>query len=263
MVNRRVGIFGGTFDPPHLGHLMVAEGIREDLELDEVRFVPCRRPPHKDRPDLTEAMHRYAMVVAAILQNPTFAASALEVERPGKSYSIDTVRLLQADVGSNADMFFVSGLDSFLEVKTWKEPEELLRLSHFVIVSRPGSHFDELRARLPEPFQARLVDLRRHQESVKSPASVESAASVQAEVGEETERPAAGNVGSRGETTTTEVEPGNRVFLSDVAYLDISSTEIRERVRDGRSIRYRVPREVGRYIDAHGLYRQQTDATAS
>ncbi|MFQ5742961.1 MAG: nicotinate-nucleotide adenylyltransferase [Acidobacteriota bacterium] len=230
---KRIGIFGGTFDPPHLGHLILAEEIREDFRLQEVYFMPCHEPPHKSRIDLTEAKHRFAMVVAATLHNPDFIASPIEVSRPGKSYSIDTLRALRQELGPETEMLFVSGLDSFLEIETWKDFEDLLNLCHTIVVSRPGHGFDEIPKRLPGWIVDRLVDLRSGNEN---PCSY---------------------LNSR---SKTEVEDSKsqrlRIFLSDAVHVDISSTGIRERIREGRSIRYSVPVEVQRYIEANGLYRK-------
>lgn len=220
MARRRVGIFGGTFDPPHLGHLVLAETIREDFGLDEVLFVPCNQPPHKGREDLTPPTHRYAMVVASTLQNPDFTPSAVEVNRPGKSYSVETVKVLRQELDDDAELFFVAGLDSFLEIETWREWEDLLEEVSFIVVSRPPDDLDDARERLPEAYRERIVIA-----CGDDPAQA---------------------VRSAG--------PGLRIFLSDAVRWEISSTEIRERVRQGRSIRYRVPAEVQRYIETHGLY---------
>lgn len=217
MTLRRVGVFGGTFDPPHLGHLLLAETIREQFALDEVLFVPCHEPPHKERPDLTPATHRYAMVVAATLQNPAFSPSALEVNRPGKSFSIDTVRALGDELGTDTRVFFVAGLDSFLQIETWKESEALLEACSFIVVSRPNNSFDRVREVLPESVHARLVDT-------------------------------CGDANA--DTDTNEL----RIYLSDAVHFDLSSTEIRRRARAGESNRYRVTSEVERYIQTHELY---------
>jgi len=223
---KRVGVFGGTFDPPHLGHLLLAETIREQFELDEVLFVPSNEPPHKDRDDLTAATHRYAMVVAATLHNPGFTPAAVEVNRPGKSYSIDTLRALSADYGPDVELYFVAGLDSMLQFDSWHEPEALLDCCHVVVVSRPGSSFEKLKDVLPERCRERIVD-----------------ASGCQEVGGERD--------------------GLRIYLSDAVYLELSSTELRQRVRDGLSIRYRVTPEVERYITSHELYLEQVAEVAS
>lgn len=217
MARKRVGIFGGTFDPPHVGHLLLAETVRDQLRLEEVLFVPCNQPPHKEVEGLTGAMHRYAMVVAATLQNPAFTACAVEVSREGKSYSVDTVRTLMGEQGPETDLFFICGLDSFLQIRTWHRYEELLELCSFVVVSRPDSSFDNLRDALPDAFHERITELR-----------------AGAVVGDDVQ--------------------GLRIYLSDAVLVDVSSTEIRRRVVDGRSIRYRVPPEVDQYVRTHDLY---------
>lgn len=280
MAYKRIGVFGGTFDPPHLGHLLLAEEIREDFELDEVYFMPCNQPPHKERPDLSEAKHRFAMVVAATLQNPAFVASPIEVNRPGKSYSIDTLHILLDDLGSDTEAVFIAGLDSFLEIETWKDWEELLDLCHFIVVSRPGHSFGDVDQHLPDDVAARLVDLRDGgdpreflerrpaRSRLTPPASAETAG----EAGEETAASTDGDSGSGGSVDSGQ-DPGGgeatseggpavpwHIFLSDAVHVDISSTEVRERVRDGRSIRYRVGPEVERYIEANGLYRHLAPA---
>lgn len=292
MAYKRIGVFGGTFDPPHLGHLLLAEEIREDFELDEVYFMPCNQPPHKDRPDLSEAKHRFAMVVAATLQNPAFVASPIEVNRPGKSYSIDTLHILLDDLGSDTEIVFIAGLDSFLEIETWKDWEELLDLCHFIIVGRPGHSFDEIGERLPDHVAARLVDLRggvdpreflgrrRAQGRLTPPAAgeaetdaadegddggsegVASGSGAGATASGQSGGSGDGNGGDGGGEAGEDGEPSVpwRIFFSDAVHVDISSTEIRERVRDGRSARYRVSSEVERYIEANGLYRHLAPA---
>jgi nicotinate-nucleotide adenylyltransferase len=226
MDGKRIGIFGGTFDPPHTGHLMLGEEIREEFCLDEVHFLPCNQPPHKDRPDLTPAKDRFAMVVAATLQNPAFVASPIEVNRPGESYSIDTVRRLRDEFGDETELLFVVGLDSFLDIETWEGYKELLNMCHFIVVSRPGHGFDDIPARLPDWIVERVVDLR------------------------------SGDIDPCSYLGAVGTGSPRRVFLSDRVFVDISSTSIRERIIAGRSIRYRVPAEVERYIQAHGLYRE-------
>lgn len=226
MAKKRVGILGGTFDPPHLGHLLLAETIREDFELDEVLFVPSNEPPHKDRPDLTAATHRYAMVIAATLHNPAFSPSPVEVNRTGKSYSVETVRSLEEQLGAETEMFFVAGLDSFLAIQTWKSFEELLDLCHFVVVARPGNSFERVLEVLPKRFHPRVIDARgRHAEKADQDSG----------------------------STVSEGAPW-RIYLSDAVFLDVSATEIRARARAGRSIRYRVTPEVEQYVQTNGLY---------
>lgn len=256
MAYKRIGVFGGTFDPPHLGHLILAEEIREDFDLSEVYFMPCNQPPHKDRPDLSEAKHRFAMVVAATLQNPAFVASPIEVNRPDKSYSIDTLHILLDDLGSDTEIVFITGLDSFLEIETWKDWEDLLDLCHFIVVSRPGYSFDEVAGGLPERLAERLVDLRGEEDPLEFLGRRQTSDRLTPPAAGE-EASADGGATDAGEAETT--TPW-RIFLSDAVHVDISSTQIRERVRDGRSIRYRVSPEVERYVEANGLYRHLAPA---
>lgn len=255
----RIGIFGGTFDPPHLGHLILAEEIRERFDLREVYFMPSHRPPHKDRPDLTDATHRFAMTVAATAHNSAFVPSPIEVNRPGVSYSIDTLRSLREELGDEAELLFVAGLDSFLEIDTWKDWEDLLDLCHFIVVSRPGHRFDEIHEQVPERLVERIVDLRGDRDPGPSLQPAGPAPDRSDGGGAAAEAP-----DEPGETAGEAVgEPRWRVFLSASVKVDISSTEIRERVRAGRSIRYRVPPEVERYIRTHGLYREAAAREAS
>jgi nicotinate-nucleotide adenylyltransferase len=133
----RIGVFGGTFDPIHIGHLAAAEEARLAAGLDLVLFVPAARPPHKPHSVSAPAAARLEMVRLAIAGNPCFTASALELERPGPSYTVDTLRAL-AHARPGDDLFYVLGADSLPELGTWREPEALCRLAEFLVVARPG-----------------------------------------------------------------------------------------------------------------------------
>jgi nicotinate-nucleotide adenylyltransferase len=192
----RIGILGGTFDPIHWGHLLIAEGVREKFALDEVLFIPASWPPHKVKGRVTEAVHRYKMALLATQNNPHFSVSAVEMNRPGKSYTIETVKELKEKY-EEAEIYFIVGLDSALEIFTWKDPEKLLRLCRFISVQRP--------------FSRELEKLdKRYRE---------------------------------------------RIEIVEVPTLPISSTEIRERVKEGRSIKYLVPEAVEKYICKNKLYK--------
>ncbi|MDQ7794035.1 MAG: nicotinate-nucleotide adenylyltransferase [bacterium] len=142
----RLGIMGGTFDPIHLGHLVAAEAAREQFGLDQVIFVPARLPPHKlDRP-VTAAEHRLAMVLLATANHPRFFVSRVELDRPGPSYTVDTLRSFRRE-HPGAALYFITGADAVLELDGWKEPGELLRLCRLVVVSRPGYDRERLRAK--------------------------------------------------------------------------------------------------------------------
>ena len=143
----RIGILGGTFDPVHLGHLLIAEESRSCLQLDQVLFVPAGRPWLKEGQPLTEAHHRVRMVELAISSNPHFQVRRDEVDRPGLSYTVDTLKELRSEVSAGAELFFILGLDAFESFHRWKEPERILELCRLLVVSRPG-YADEERDRL-------------------------------------------------------------------------------------------------------------------
>lgn len=135
---RKVGILGGTFDPVHYGHLVIAEDCRVQLGLDEVLFVPAGQPPHKRDSVISPATDRVAMVRLAIADNPYFRLSRVEVDRPGTSYSVDTVSLLRAEMGPESRLFFIVGRDLLADLPSWREPDRLASLCQIVAVNRPG-----------------------------------------------------------------------------------------------------------------------------
>lgn len=143
---------GGTFDPIHYGHLVTAEEVRDYFGLEEVVFVPSGRPPHKIGQKITDPEHRYLMVVLATVTNPYFSVSRVEIERPGPSYSIDTVRYFKNLWGEDTEIYFITGADAFAQISTWNNPEELLRLCTFVAASRPGYRLTQLEG----PFRDRV-----------------------------------------------------------------------------------------------------------
>lgn len=190
----RIGIFGGTFDPVHLGHLIVAEQAREQAGLDQVWFMPAARPPHKlDRP-LTLFEHRYEMLRLAVAGHDPFVISDLENRLPAPNYTVQTLRHLHQE-RPGEQWFLLLGADSLAEFPTWYLPYEIIQLATLLVVGRPGYPSTGTLAK-PFPFQTIEVPL-----------------------------------------------------------MEISSTDIRRRVREGRSIRYLVPRAVECYIQQHGLYK--------
>ena len=139
----RVGILGGTFDPVHLGHLIIAEESRLSLALDRVLFVPAGQPWLKAGQPLTEAGHRRRMVELAVASNPHFDCLSSELDRPGPSYTVDTLAELRADWGPDVELHFILGQDAFASFHRWKEPGRLLELARLVVVSRPGYHEEQ------------------------------------------------------------------------------------------------------------------------
>ncbi len=134
----RIGILGGTFDPPHIGHLILAQHALDAIGLSQLLFVPAADPPHKQQEDKAPVEDRLAMLNCAIMDNPQFAISRIDIDRPGPHYSVDMVRLLQDDY-PKAELFFVMGGDSLRDLPKWHHPHELIRLCNIAVMRRPQS----------------------------------------------------------------------------------------------------------------------------
>ena len=213
---RRIGVFGGTFDPIHLAHLRCAEEAREALDLDRILFVPAADPPHKTRQAVTPAHHRLAMVRLATAGNPRFQVSSIEVARSGPSYTVDTLRSLRLRLGPAAQLTLLLGLDAFRDLGTWKEYRTLFTLADLAVWSRPPGARGRSRALLP-------VAARRDFCYAK-------------------------------DQTTLIHNTGTRIHFLTVTALDISASDIRQRLRRGRSVRYLLSSGVERYVTREGLY---------
>ena len=135
---RRIGLFGGTFDPPHLGHLVLAECARDRLRLDEVRFIPAGQPPHKAGARISPAAARLAMVRLAVRGNRAFVVATVETRRGGPSFTVDTLRRVAAE-SPRARLFLLMGADSLDDFATWREPEAVVRLATLAVARRPGA----------------------------------------------------------------------------------------------------------------------------
>jgi nicotinate-nucleotide adenylyltransferase len=195
----RLGIMGGTFDPVHYGHLVVAEVARREFALERVVFLPSGDPPHKQGVRVTPAERRYEMTLLATASNPWFDCSRRELERSGPSYSVTTLREYRAEYGPDLELFFITGADAILEILTWHQAEEVVRLCRFIAATRPGYDLERLRRQLPPEYLERIDEL---------------------------------------------AVPG----------VLISSTDVRQRIREGRSIRYLVPDLIEEYICKFSLY---------
>lgn len=141
---KKLAIMGGTFDPIHMGHLVTAEAVRDEFNIDEVLFVPTGNPPHKSNINVTTAEHRYLMTVLATAANDHFNVSRIEIDRDGITYTIETIKELKRIYGKTVKLYFITGADAMHEILTWKAPEELLQLCTFVAVTRPGYNKQEL-----------------------------------------------------------------------------------------------------------------------
>jgi nicotinate-nucleotide adenylyltransferase len=138
----RRGIFGGTFDPPHIGHLVLAEAARSELGLSEVVFMPAAQPPHKLDKVVSPTHHRVEMVKRAIATNGRFALSTLDADREGPSYTVESMTMLREEWGNTVEIVFIMGLDSLVDLPTWYKAPDLLKLVNFAVVARPGYHAD-------------------------------------------------------------------------------------------------------------------------
>ena len=197
----KIGLLGGTFDPIHMGHLIIAEEVRLKLDLNEVLFIPAGQPCLKSERSIAPGEHRLEMLKLAMEANPHFKVSASELRRPGPSYSVDTVSALRDELGAEVELYFIVGFDALAELPIWKEPSQLLDLCQVVGVRRPG--YAEL-------------DWQSLEQAIPGISS--------------------------------------RVIVVDVPQIDISSTQIRQRLAKGLSIRHLVPEAVERYISENRLY---------
>jgi len=228
----RLGIMGGTFDPIHLGHLRAAEEIYWAFDLQRIIFVPAARPPHKEEAVTASALHRYEMVSLATVFTPYFSVSSIELQRPGKSYSVETVREFQRIYGPQATLYFIVGVDAFLEMSEWREAGELLMLTRVLVTARPGWRLDEVE---------RLLTSRQRQVLGHPSFKYLKVAEVQPErVEQESALP--------------------QVLLVEVVSLDIASRDIRQLVEEGRSIRHLVPDTVAAYMAKNRLYQRPAPA---
>ncbi|MGZ8263085.1 MAG: nicotinate-nucleotide adenylyltransferase [Burkholderiales bacterium] len=212
-----VGIFGGTFDPIHYGHLRLAEEITEAAKLAEVRFLPSGTPPHRTSPG-ADAVHRVAMARLAIEGNDRFSVDDRETRRAGPGYTYDTLTELRQELGAHRSIVLLVGADAFLEFATWHRWRALFDLAHVVVAYRPGFPIDTWQARMPEPLAHEYAA--RH---MQQPLAVHLA-------------------------------PAGGIAAVTMTGLDISATFVRNAVRDGASPRYLLPDPVLDYIRSHALY---------
>jgi len=214
----KIGLFGGTFNPIHLGHLRSAEEVREACALDRIYFVPAAQPPHKSGSELAAATHRLRMVELAVADNPYFSASAIELERPGTSYSVDTIRHFLTAF-QPASLLFIIGNDAFRELATWKDYALIPGLCDLLVTSRPG---------VPTPAPGQFLPV-----ALKTLFWYDS------------------------RTNVYRHTSGHFLIPHEIAGLDISSSTIRGKVREGKSLRYLVHPAVEAYITHHALYQPE------
>ena len=147
-----IGIMGRTFDPIHMGHLVTAEQARQKFQLDHVVFMPTGNPPHKEKLKMTDAEHRYLMTLLAVVDNPYFSVSRMEIDSKETTYTVDTVKHFTGLYSSKISLCFITGADAILDITTWKDYEVLLKSCEFIAASRPGYSFRKLETVLGDAF---------------------------------------------------------------------------------------------------------------
>jgi nicotinate-nucleotide adenylyltransferase len=220
---KKLGIFGGTFNPIHRGHLIVAKEVREGFDLDQICFVPAAIPPHKQTKKVAEASHRLEMIRLAIAGYDGFSVSDVELKRSGPSYTIDTLDHFKAIYSKKTQIYFIIGMDAFLDIETWKSFHELFSVAPFIVMSRPG-------VLNSEPVKKVRVVTKLLVAKISSGYYFDS---------------------SRNAFFHPEKKP---VFLFDVTPVDISATMVRERIGQSKSISSLVPEKVKEFIESKGLY---------
>lgn len=216
---KAVGIFGGTFDPVHIGHLRTAVELREHLGLDELRLMPSARPPHREQPGVS-AEHRLAMLQLAIGKGPLAAgllADDRELRREGLSYTVETLAQLRGELGGDVALCLCIGMDSLVNLHTWQRWQALSDYAHIVVAARPGWHLPET-GPVAQWLAGRCTD----------------------------------------DPKLLSKSPSGRVLVEAMTLLPVSATQIREDLATGSSVRYLVPDAVIQYIHQHGLYKQES-----
>jgi len=214
---KRIALYGGTFDPVHAGHVAVARRVSQLFEIEKVLFIPAQMAPHKIGRPVTEPIHRYAMLALATQDDPQLSISTFELDAPDRRYTVDTVAHFQRVLGDATELFFIMGADSWSEITTWREWERLLSMTNHIVVSRPG--YEPVTTQVGR-ISERIVDVR----GGKSPVRTEGA---------------------------------NKIFFTDVVMKDVSATNIRRLASEGRveELTGLVPGPVLEYIKKYGIYR--------
>jgi len=220
IIYMNIGIFGGTFNPIHYGHLRAAEEVRERVDLDKILFIPAGTPPLKTE-DMADAAHRYEMVRLAVADERHFEISDIEYRTTGKSYTVNTIEKLKKE-RPDARFFFILGIDAFLDLPNWWQPELLMTVTNFIIISRPDFRFIDLSA---SPYLKIKGDaLKDLDDLIKEAYSIK-------------------------------LKSESETLLLKLTNIGISSTAIRRLVRHNKSIKYLLPPEVQSYIITNRLYR--------
>lgn len=219
---KRIALYGGTFDPVHLGHLEIARKVCELFEIERVVFVPAQVAPHKLGRPVTPPVHRYAMLALATQHDPQLMISTFELDAPDRRFTVDTLAHFLSELDDGSELFFIMGGDSWSEITTWREWQRVLEMVNHIVVTRPGHEITG-----PETVRDRVVDLRSRQ---VTPNLIDNGS-------------------------------GNKIYLTDVVFNDVSSTMIRSSVREGRlsELTQLVSEPVAQYIVKYGIYQDSNE----
>ena len=226
---KRIALYGGTFDPVHTGHLAVAKGLLKLFALDHVLFIPAHVAPHKREARITPALQRYAMLVLATQHEPQLGVSSVELDAPERPYTVDTLARVREELGREAQLFFIMGADSWMEITTWREWERVLSLSSHIVVTRPG--YEVSAAHVTPSIRERVIDLQ----------------------------------GADEDRVKREVDgsDGLKIYITDAVRMDVSATAIRKLLGEGggeAEIAGLVPPAVAEFIRKYGLYRDKHES---
>lgn len=215
---KRIAFYGGSFDPVHIGHLTIARKVIDIFSIDKFVFIPAFHAPHKRDRVPTSAFHRFAMLCVATNDDPGIEVSKIEIELPEKPYTVETLPRLKAEF-ADAEIFFVMGADSWQDIRTWREWEKVLLMTNHIVVTRPGYAIDF--SHVSADIRDRVVDLREHASPFALP-----------------------------------VPEQQHIYLTDAVNLEISATDIRRTIREGRADwRKELPEQVAKYIEKYQIYK--------
>jgi nicotinate-nucleotide adenylyltransferase len=220
---KRIALYGGTFDPVHVGHIAVAQKLLELFALDEVLFIPAHVAPHKRGAAVTPPLHRYAMLALATLGRNALRISSIELDAPERPYTVETLARLTQESGEGAQLFFVMGADSWSEITTWREWERVLLMTDHLVVARPG--YELSTTHVTPAVRERIVDVR----------GLEKA-----------------EIARRVDSSS-----GAKIYVTDAVFMDVSATAIRKSISEDTDVWHAlVPAAVADYIEKYRLYRR-------
>ena len=220
-----IGLAGGTFNPIHNGHLVAASEILDRFKLDSIIFIPSARPPHKKTEEIADPLHRFCMVSIATLSHPKFLVSPIELLREESSYSIQTIKELKGQYGEKTEFYFITGVDAFLEIYTWKDPDLLFMNCHFIVASRPGYENKNILEILTKTITSRFKNIL--------------------------------FIALEAEQNIMKIEVNESpfsIFVAEISALNVSSTEIRKRISERKPCSDLLPDGVFTYIGKNNLY---------